>query len=642
MHAQFLSVATPEFLALQQAVAGRYSLERELGRGGMGIVFLARDVALDRAVAIKLLPPAFAVSPDLRERFMREARTSAKLSHPNIVPIHTVDQQGDVVFFVMGFVDGESLGQRVRRAGPLTPSAAVRLVQEVAWALAYAHGRGVIHRDVKPDNILLEKGTGRALVTDFGIARVTDQTGVTGRGEVLGTVHYMSPEQACGDPVDGRSDLYSLGVTAWFALTGTLPFDGASLPAVLARVLTEPAPRIASRHPHLPPRLSEAIDRCLQKTATDRFETGEELAESVGTALQATREIPPQIRALIRAAREMDVWAGVMLLAVTIGPAVIPELWAADRTTVVWVGIALGGQLLAMPVSLLYYGRKVLKAGLGADDVHAALEQELRARVEEHQVLHGPDAARMTPERRARWRRAGLGAAGAGLLVLIPAALLDVTAELVLAPAMTAVVIGLVILIGTLAMRPSTGDEEARRKGRGFGLRLLEGRIGRALLRLSGLGLQVTQQNAPPASQRTEVVLGDAAGALYQALPTPVRHRFPQVPEAITRLERDAAALRDREQALSRAIAQARPERAPADTRHESVVNELERARTAARRRLATAVAALENIRLDLLRLQAGVGSPNDLTADLEKAREISEAVNAELAARDEVERLGG
>lgn len=169
-----------EFLSLQAVVAGRYSLERELGRGGMGIVFLARDVALDRPVAIKLLPPKLAAIPELRERFLREARTAANLSHPNIVPIHAVEERDDIVYFVMGYIDGETLGQRVRRNGPMARSMAARLVQEVAWALGYAHGRGVVHRDIKPDNVLIDKGSGRALVTDFGIARISDSPGMTG------------------------------------------------------------------------------------------------------------------------------------------------------------------------------------------------------------------------------------------------------------------------------------------------------------------------------------------------------------------------------------------------------------------------------------------------------------------------------
>src|SRR6185503_1112050 len=158
------------FLDFQAALAGRYSLERELGRGGMGVVYLAREVRLDRSVAIKLLPPGRAADATLRDRFLREARTAAKLSHPNIVPIYVVDEIGEFVFFAMAYVEGETLTARVRDRGPLPAGEASRLLRDIAWALGYAHGQGVVHRDVKPDNILLENGTGRALVADFGIA----------------------------------------------------------------------------------------------------------------------------------------------------------------------------------------------------------------------------------------------------------------------------------------------------------------------------------------------------------------------------------------------------------------------------------------------------------------------------------------
>ena len=182
-----------DFLALQTVLAGEYSLQRELGRGGMGVVYLARDVHLDRDVAIKVLPPDVALSPGSRERFLREARTAAGLSHPHIVPIHRVGEAGGFVFFVMAFVDGETLGERLRTKGPLPPADATRILREVAWALAYAHGRGVVHRDVKPDNILLETGTGRALVTDFGIAQAAGNDG-TADASIAGTVQFMSPE----------------------------------------------------------------------------------------------------------------------------------------------------------------------------------------------------------------------------------------------------------------------------------------------------------------------------------------------------------------------------------------------------------------------------------------------------------------
>jgi serine/threonine-protein kinase len=267
----------------------------------MGAVHLARDLQLDRLVAIKELPDEYANDPSLRERFLREVKMAASFSHPNIVPVYAVEEQGRSLAFVMGFVEGESLAERVRRAGPLSAREAVRLLLDVAYALAYAHGRGVVHRDIKPDNIMIERATGRALLMDFGVARSigtapASQPGMTRVGEVVGTPEYMSPEQATGEDVDGRSDLYSLGLVAYYGVTGEVPFSGDSAARVLMRQLTESLPPLASLRPDLPAALATAIDRCLEKSRNDRFLDASALIEALDAAQAATPEVPLAIR----------------------------------------------------------------------------------------------------------------------------------------------------------------------------------------------------------------------------------------------------------------------------------------------------------------------------------------------------------
>ena len=232
----------PEVAALARSLAGQYALECEIGRGGMGIVYRARDVKLDRPVAIKVLPPYIQQDAQVRERFLREARTAASLSHPNIVPIYRADEIEGRAFFAMGYVDGASLAQRIRAEGPLPVSVVVPVLAEVARALDYAHGRSVIHRDVKAENILIERETERAFITDFGIARVAATASMTATGQLLGTVWYMSPEQVMGQPIDGRADLYALGVVGYFALSGRFPFEYEAPAAVLVAHATKPAP----------------------------------------------------------------------------------------------------------------------------------------------------------------------------------------------------------------------------------------------------------------------------------------------------------------------------------------------------------------------------------------------------------------
>src|SRR4051812_40203368 len=276
--------------SIRAQLSGRYSIEKELGRGGMGAVYLARDLRLDRLVALKILPPEFASQPALRERFLRETRTAASFSHPNIVPVYSIEETPDYLAYAMAFVEGESLAERVKRSGPLPVRETVKLLQDTGYALAYAHGRGVVHRDIKPDNIMIERGSGRALVMDFGISRTISAPapgstqGLTRVGEVIGTPEYMSPEQATGDNIDGRSDLYSLGLTAHFALTGRPAITGDTTGRVLARQITEKLPSMRSVREDVPEELGAAIDRCVQKDPDERFQTAEALVDTLDAA----------------------------------------------------------------------------------------------------------------------------------------------------------------------------------------------------------------------------------------------------------------------------------------------------------------------------------------------------------------------
>lgn len=514
-----------EFLALQQVLAGRYSIERELGRGGMGIVLLARDVALDRLVAIKLLPRHLAASPEARDRFLREARTAAGLSHPNIVPIHAVEQQGEQVFFVMGYVDGETLRERVERSGPLSPRLAMKVMQEVAWALGYAHQRGVIHRDVKPDNIMIERATDRALVTDFGIA-VGGRAGAGAEGEVVGTARYMSPEQALGEKVDARSDLYSLAATLFFALTGRPPFEAANLPAIITQQVSRPAPLVQTVRPEVPARLGDLIDRCLRKDPAERVQTGDEVARIAGEARGRDLRAPPLVRSFLRNAQVST----MVVLAGAIGGSSVGN----GNTSISFGGII--GTVLV--VQLVLVARRLLREGYAFEDIRTALLAEAQVQREEADEM-----------RSGKWVR----------------------------------------------------------RLNNVWHRLWAGRFGRWFFQVAGFRLKLPERRAIASADATELVLGRSVLRVYEALSPAQREQVPGVPAVVERLENEAEALRARGQTGAR---------------------------------LAETVAALENLRLAMLKLRAGSGTLGDLTLWLERAQEIGDYVDRRIAAGGEVEKL--
>ncbi len=275
-----------------QVLSANYELEDEVGRGGMGIVYCARDRRLKREIAIKVLPPELSFRADIRQRFLREAETAAQLNHPNIVPIYTVEEKDNLVYFVMAYIKGDNLGVRLQQHGPLPPVEVRRILKEVAEALAYAHNRNVIHRDIKPDNIIIDEETGRAMVTDFGIARALTDTGdsrLTATGMAIGTPAYMSPEQSAGDKaIDGRSDLYSLGVVGYQMLCGQTPFVASNTPSMLVKHLSERPIPVDERWPDIPPDLGRAVMMCLEKDPADRFPNAAAFAQALSGGAMPT------------------------------------------------------------------------------------------------------------------------------------------------------------------------------------------------------------------------------------------------------------------------------------------------------------------------------------------------------------------
>jgi serine/threonine-protein kinase len=620
-----------DFIAFQRALAGQYSLERELGRGGMGIVYLAREVSLDRLVAIKLLPPALATGEDLRDRFVREARTSARLSHPHIVPIHRVSEDGGFTYFAMAWVDGETLTQRVRAGGPLAVPVATRLLREVAWALAYAHARGIVHRDVKPDNILIERDTGRALVTDFGIAQVSALAPISGEPHVAGTAQFMSPEQASGQPVDGRSDLYSLGVVAHFALTGRLPFEATSIPALLAHHVRSPAPALAMRAPGTPRELAQAIDRCLAKDPADRFASGEALADAIGTATESRRETPPPIRVWLAKRRQLD------RLAMVFGFYSIPIAASlAMRQSPLLVVVPPLMVALPLTIARISQTRRTLRAGYAYGDLVLGMRHELDRRREELAFEYGGG--------RPLLLRVSL------LLAMLSGSVL---ATMIFGSRATGTLMGNPIagLIASATFAGSTAISASllvrRRISQTLGelrLKLWQSPLARRFVTLAGLGIR----GAAPAAighRPTELAIGLAADQLFVALPKSVRDQLGNVPAMLRALEEEARAARARVDELASRLAEL--DQAPAGGSatasrtlgaRASTRVELRAARDEAAERLGTAVAALENLRLDLLRLHADGPTAGSITALLERAQRVARNVDLALESRAEVE----
>jgi eukaryotic-like serine/threonine-protein kinase len=270
-------------MSVQTLAGGRYRVERTVGQGGMAAVYLAHDEELDRPVAVKILAAHLGDDPTLRERFLREARMAARLSHPNIVQVFDAGEHDGSPFIVMEFVEGETLADVARSDGRVAPVRVVDLALQVCGGLEHAHAAGLVHRDIKPQNLLL-RSDGVVKIADFGIARAAEATKLTQIGSVLGTAAYLAPEQASGDPVTAAADVYSLGVVLYELLAGRTPYDFRTLPELVAKQREEPIPGIREAAPEVPARLEAVIMRCLARNPEYRPASAAELAHELAAA----------------------------------------------------------------------------------------------------------------------------------------------------------------------------------------------------------------------------------------------------------------------------------------------------------------------------------------------------------------------
>lgn len=624
------------FEHLQNALAGTWSIERELGRGGMGTVYLARDVALDRPVAIKVLHPALAADPEQRERFLREARTGARLSHPHIVPIYAVEAQDDLVYFVMGLVDGENLGDRIRREGPLRGEDAERILREVAWALSYAHAMGIVHRDVTIENILLERQTGRAVLADFGIAAAVDREGADA---LLGTPSYIAPEVIQGAPATPASDLYALGVTGWTMLAGHTPFMADDTSALLLKHLTEPLPPLLRAAPGTSSRLARALEAAMAKDPAERPDGADAWLALLGGDGESVVLAEPLRRWVNRWELVRPFYA--------LGMSMTAMLTIGGQAA--FGGFYGGYGLVSRFLPVLLMGLAVF-AAVGI--VHLGIELGLLRRLARSGFTHGDlvqalSRARQTARRTGRRTPTLLGRVvhdiawlagitwallAAGLVAMVLPYTADPRAwgvtsaylQLAMQIQMYAYVIflsgmGFNFLVPSFHFKPD-----------GLWARLRDGfwgsTLGAGLLKLASLGLGESSGTEHTLHRPTELVLDLAIEEMWRALPPSAREGTADLPKVARGLSERVAEARELRAALQ----------APR-VRRSAEADALD-ARLAVRQQ--RAVIALERLRLVLGKVGGAAAMSGELTAKLHDARALEQELLLELGAHAEVKRL--
>ena len=575
-----------------------------------------------------------AARPGVKEGFLKEARTAARLSHPNIVQIYAVDEADGFVFFAMAYVDGGTLGDRIRERGPLSNSEAVRMLREVSWALGHAHLQGVVHRDVKPDNILLDQESGRALVTDFGIAVIAEDAEAESTTQVVGTAEYMSPEQATRGVVGARSDLYSLACVGFCALSGRVPFSGPTAAAVLIAHVNEPTPTVLSAAPHVPPAVATTLDRCLRKDPEQRYPGGEALADALEPEADTGRGMPVALRVFIKQNREWETTvsvslAGLMaavsaLIAATVAGASAGAILALQATVATLVGIPV--------VNMIRATRRLLKSGFTQADATVAFLTDIARREEEYRFQVGERVTGIDRALRGlKW--GGFGLAAASFL------------NVALGAPENVAVLGLGLLdVGVAAALIQ--ELRARARGDIMGeryLRLWKSKLGKRIFAVAGSNLKRIAPALSAGTHRpTEAVIGLEADRLFEELPKETQKSLEGLPATVRALEADAQAMRRQVAEMEVILAEIGdddPSRPSAAERARVRAN-IQATRDAAREKLREPVAALEKIRLGLLYMQSGTRTVESLTMELQAAKGISDDMENLLAGHREVERI--
>jgi hypothetical protein len=623
-------------LSLQESLLGRWSLERELGRGGMGSVWLARDLRLDRPVAIKVLHPALASERQHRERFLREARTAARLAHPHIVPIYSVEARDDLAAIVMGLVDGETLADRIRRRGAIPAAEGERILRELAWALSYAHQSGIVHRDLTLANVLLERETGRAVLVDFGLAaEIEGENGAP----MFGTPGFLAPEVIRGEPATPQSDLYALGVIGYTMLAGRPPFTGNTTGELLARHLVQPPPDLAQAAMSASRRLTDSVMRCLAKDPAER-------PESAGALLAGLERIPEPVTVAPALTEWFTRWERIRTIYAIATPVLGMQTWL-----LVWgyfqsgvyelvIAAVIGTVLSITAVPLIAHAiaevvalRRLHGQGFGVADIRAAWSHWTATLQRQH------DREGLPPlPGRVVFDLTVIGAVGIAALLAVIFPLLPIlapddtamTRSVLLAWASNVylwVLTGVGIGFVAPGVRLSPTGLFRRLTHRFWNSRLAGG-----VARLAVLGQQRRLAASSTLHRNTEMVLGLAMEELWDALPPGLRAELPEVPSLWRTLQAAAEELRD----LGDRLAQSEHDIGADDP---SEVQRLATVRVTVQARQREAVAALERLRLQLLRAVAERRATADLTHHLEVAHALERSLIADLAGHAELRR---